>query len=535
MVIGVAAARRICVAVIGLGALLPFAPAVGQEDYVGRANALYATIADADRSDKVLLPVLAAMTPPPGVVSLPRQAMLFPAGAPGWDAVVEWCQAPAQQAALDALATITQDKDVRRGMAFGQPYGQAAGYEALSTGLYTDLGDPPLLAAADFTYLPALDQLACLVHAEATRRASEGAPQDAVRLMVDWLFFARQMAAREFFDESRWGYESMINALERIRDIVYEDMRNGDSVITAQQLKDFIEWGDQQGRGLELDKLTFPRAEQIAFEQLLAFTYVNRGGPDPDTFAPTMARLAAKDRPLQLFSAAARWEQAAGQQANYFEMRDEGAGCFADWAEHRWRRDWHDPFLKEPSHFETLDPEKFAMLGVLCTRATPDGMVDFTILEHQRERVLTEIVGTRTALAIAAYVKANRRFPPLISSLVPEYLAELEADPYNPNRSRGAKPPLEYFVPWTINDRTPTERDINPPPHEMNIIIGGGFNFQRRVGKDQFILYSVGPNGGNEKAQNIENSSKLNAGDYLLWPPVLSLHRQYLRDQGQFQ
>lgn len=511
-------------------------PASAQDTFIDQANALYADVPMNQRSDRIVLPALAKLETPPGVVAQVRQAMLFPADAPGWDAVVAWTTGAPQKAVLDALAQATAEKDPRRGMAFAQAYGQDAGFEALSTGLYTDLGDPPLLAAARHFYLPALDDMACLVHAETTRLAAAGQPMDSLRLLVDWLFFCRQIADRELFDEASWGYLAMIDALERFRDVIYVDSQEPSPHLTASDLKTVLDWGEDRRGALEIDRLQFPRAESISFEQLLDVVYTTGAGgrPNPDTYAPAMARLSAKERPLQLFSAAAWWQQAAPNQAGYIEMRDQGRGCYRDWADNRWRRDYHDAFLKEPSHFETLDLSRFAMLVPLCTRQTPDGPANLGILEHLRQRVLAEIVGTRTTMAIVAYTKANNRFPPVISSLVPEYLPELEADPYNPNRARGATPPLEYFVPWTINDRRPTERD-QIEPHEINIVLGSGVNFKRLIGTDQFVLYSVGPSGGAGKAINVQNSSELNPGDYLVWPPVPSLHRQFLAEQGQFR
>ena len=517
---------------VAAGLLTGIQPALAQ-DFVAQANALYEDIAEADRSDLVLLPVLAEMTPPPGVIAKTSQAMLLPAGAPGWNAVVEWTTAPEQQAALEALRQVASDRDARRGMAFGQPYGQAAGYEALATELFTDLGDPPLLSAAQHLYIPALDDLSVLVHAEVTRLASESTPGQGADLLIDWIFFARQMADRELFDEAYWGYQTMIQGLERMRDVVYVDSLPGNQHLTSVQIRDFLTWAERNRGALDLDRLNFPRAERIAFEQILDATY-DVNGPDPDTFASTMARLTAKDRPLQLFSAAARWEQAMLSHAGYFEMREEGRGSIADWADNRWRRENHDPFLKEPEHLETLDPIQFAMLGALFTRATTNGLIDYGELEHARQRVQVEGVGTLTALALRAFVIANRRFPPVLSAVSPDYIPVIDADPYNPATARGAAPPMEYFVPWTINDRTADERTLNKPPHEINIVLGDGFNFKRLVGSDRFILYSVGPNGGAEKAVDVQNDSAQNPGDYLIWPPVLSLHRQFLRESGQF-
>lgn len=515
--------------------LLAVAPVTAQQDYIGQANSLYDTIARANRSDLVLLPPLADIEPAPEVVPNPRQAMLLPAGAPGWDACVAWATADTQQKIIEALKTVTEDKDPRRGMAFGQAYGQAAGFEALSIGLYTDLGDPPLLAAANHLYLPYLDRLRVLVHVETTRLAADGSPVDAVYLLLDWVFFARQMADRELFDEARWGYLAMIDALERIRDVVYEDSRLDRPLMSGSDLKGLLQWGESNRGALDIARLNFPAAEVIAFDQLLSITHIARGAPNPDTFAQTMARLSSKDRPLQLFSATAQWQQAVENTADYFDMQDEGEGCLTDWADHRWRREWHDAFLKEPSHFQTLDPETFAMLSAIFVRQGEGGPVDFGVLQHDRQRVMTEVVGTRTAIALRAYIEVHRQFPPVISALAPEYLPAIEADPYNPNRARGAQPPLEYFVPWTINHRVPGPRDVNLPPHQINIVLGSGHNFRRLIGKDRFVLYSVGPNGGDEKAVDVQNASEFNPGDYLIWPPVLSLYRQYLSEQGQFE
>lgn len=514
-----------------IGAALP---AVAQ-DYVGQANALYADIAREDRSDLILLPALAEMTPPPGVIAKTSQAMLLPAGAPGWDAVVAWTTASEQQAALDALREVAEDRDARRGMAFGQPYGQDAGFEAIATGLYTDLGDPPLLAAAQHLYLPALDDLSVLVHAEVTRLAADGSPGEGADLLIDWIFFARQMADRELFDEAYWGFQTIIQGLERMRDVAYVDSLPGNGHLTSEGIRDFLNWAESQRGALDLDRLNFPRAEGIAFEQIFDATYdMSLDGPDPDTFASTMARLSAKGRPLQLFSAAARWEQAMLSHAGYFEMREQGRGSISDWADNRWRREWHDPFLREPAHLETLDPNQFAMLGALYTRQTTNGLIDFGALEHARQRVRVESVGTLTALALRAFIIANKRFPPVLSAVSPDYIPVIDADPYNPATARGAAPPMEYFVPWTINDRIANERTLDTPPHEINIVLGDGFNFKRLVGTDRFILYSVGPNGGAEKAVDVQNDSAQNPGDYLIWPPVLSLHRQFLRESGQF-
>ena len=110
----------------------------------------------------------------------------------------------------------------------------------------------------------------------------------------------------------------------------------------------------------------------------------------------------------------------------------------------------------------------------------------------------------------------------------------IEADPYNSDRARGKVPPLEYFVP--IRDQTFGTRE-DPKPHEMNVIPrGGGLNFQVKIDKDQFIIYSVGPDGAKAWAKDVSGEPERNAvGDLLIWPPITSLMRQRLEEMGQLK
>jgi hypothetical protein len=74
-----------------------------------------------------------------------------------------------------------------------------------------------------------------------------------------------------------------------------------------------------------------------------------------------------------------------------------------------------------------------------------------------------------------------------------------------------------------------------PQPHDMNIVTPNA-NFSRRIGEDQFVLYSVGGNGGKDWARQIQNTAENAAGaDYLIWPPIVSLQRQHLIERGQLK
>ncbi len=505
---------------------------LAQEDYVAQVNRLYAGVHPEKRSDTVLLPVLAKMEPPPAAVSRVEKAMLLPAGSSAWDAAAAWAGGAPQRAALEALDRITQEEDPAEAMAFGQPYGAEGaisgpeGPAIVRAGLYTELGDPPMLAAAKFQYLPALDHLGCLVNVEATRLAAGGKPGDAIDLMVDWLFFARQMSDRAFYAEARWGIISMGEALARLRDIAYVDNRSS-RALTRDQLGGVLGRIRDQGY-LRIDRLVFPRADRVAALQVIDKVFRPRGGPDQATFAPTMARLASTQRPLRLFSESARWEAAAARSANWFDQREELQRVYGDW-ESRWALRPFDALLALQSQFERMDRARYAVLDAV--------LEDMSVLMNERDVVLTHLVGTRCALGLVAFHTVNGNFPRTLAGIRPEYIRDLGADPFNAaGRDVGRAPPLEFFVPIRdTRDRFgPRE---TPRPHEINVFTPGGeYNFQAKVGDDQFVLYSVGPNGAKEWAEYATGTPvRHSIGDLLLWPAPLSLYREELQRTGRLK
>jgi hypothetical protein len=119
-----------------------------------------------------------------------------------------------------------------------------------------------------------------------------------------------------------------------------------------------------------------------------------------------------------------------------------------------------------------------------------------------------------------------------VTGIRPRFIKELDVDPYNPNRDHGARPPLEYFVPnRAVN--AGAGRTTTAEPHEVDVVPRtGGQKFTVRLRDDVFVLYSVGPDGGPNLAKRVQNGARLsdNKADYLLWPPTISLRRQYLDD-----
>ncbi len=517
-------ARPIAAALTLLAATLPSRA----DEFTDKANAFYRSISQAKRSDLVLLPLVAKMDAPPAPISTPQRAMLLPPGTAAWSAAEQWATAAPQKAVLDALEQITREDRADDAMAFGQPYGADAvgastgGADLIKANLYTDLGDPPMLAGAKFLYLPALDRVACLANIEATRLAAAGQVKEAVRVMVNWLFFARQMSDRQMFVECRWGLHTMIEAIERLCDIAYVDFHFGKRVLSPDAILAEVDRLREANGFLRLDRLPFPEANRIAAQQAIAMVFDPKGGPNA-AFGQTMARLASTQRPLRLFAEAARWDQIASKHATTAETTAELAKIYDDLAG-RWPLSAFDPRNQNLTDYEKMDKEQFAVLVAVVP--------DMTELFNTRQVLFTHAIGARESLGVLAFYYGRKSFPPLIESIRPTFVKTIEADPFNPDRARGKQPPLQYFVP--IRDQV-FPPGTEPHPHEINISTSEGA-FQVKVGSDQFVLYSVGPNTDKEWATNVSaEPSKDASGDLLIWPPVTSLVRQRLVESGAFK
>jgi hypothetical protein len=511
-----APARHLILAAAAVVTVMPITTIA--DTYVERANALYATIRPQNRSDVILLPAVARMEKPPAAVADPEKAMLLPTRSSSWEAARAWATSQPQVDVLEALKRAAHAESRTELRGFGQPYGVDAvssgpdGIALVRAGLYTELGDPPTLAAAKFLYLPALENVACLVHVEATRRAAEGDIPSAISVVTDWLLFSRQMADREFFKEARWGLRQMVASLERIRDLAYQDFR-GSKTLRVEQIQQILDLLRLEHADLAAERMTFPRADKIGADHVIALTFTQRAGTNQQ-FAPTLARLSANERPLRLFAEAATWDQYAKMHANWFDTTDRVEKVYSDFAS-RWPIDPHDPRHNVKTDYETSSRTQYAAIFAV--------LPDMSVLVNDRQVVRAHIAGTRTSLGILGFFYRNGSFPPDVSSIRPTFVRTIEADPFNRARTR----PLEYFVPIRDQPLGPREE---PRPHTVNVVTREGqYNFQVRMGDDQFVLYSIGPDGKKDWATIVSDEpAKGAAGDLLLWPPTVSLLRQRL-------
>ncbi|MBL8964040.1 MAG: hypothetical protein KF787_05265 [Phycisphaeraceae bacterium] len=496
------------------------------DEPIERVNAPYSGVRTDRRSDLVILPLLAAMDEPPRAVSDADALPLIVPGQVAWPEAAAWATAPNQKALIDGLYKVTEANDFKDSMIFALPYGvEDVSPDLVKARMYVELGDPPLLAAANIQYLPAIRTMTRLAHVEAIRRSSEGDVLGGMEVLARIAFFGRQLAERPMHAEVYLGYMMIWQAMERMADIAYTDFRGARSILSSGQaarLPDFINRLEEDRGVFAIDRLPFPTGNRAAAEQLISRVMQQRGGINQETFAATMARISAGGRPLRLFGEAGRWQLTAATQRDWFATLEELGKLYDDW-QSRWRLDPFDPRMLQPFYATNLDKNQFPVLA-----ASAPAISD---LFPMRQFVRTSIAGVRHALGVLAFQYANRGWPPHLSSIRPNFIRAITSDPFNPNRARGQQPPFEYFVP--IRDSVdPGPRDERRP-HEMVVFVAGGQNFTIRLREDTFVLYSTGPDGGRNNADRIQNVwHVVKDTDLLLWPPVSSLWRQHLKDVG---
>lgn len=493
---------------------------------IARANALYDDIVEERRSDLIILPVLIGLAEPPLGVETPDKAAMAFVGGRAWPTAERWIMAPPQRAVLEAFRNATTGRTYDTARAFAMRYGVGGIDVSMIRGrMYTELGDPPLLSAAEHHYMDKFDDLRCLIHLEATRLAGESKPDEAMELLVRLVQFGYQMADRELLDEARWGYKTMADALRRIRDIAYVDYQ-GEREIDPERLRGVVASLHPSDSTIRLDRLNFPRGNRIAAEQLIETLYIERAGLDEARFVPTMVRLSTTRFPLRRFSAASTYEALVGRQQDWFDINDTLNDVFASW-EKGWQLDRFDPVLALPFYWDT------AAMGdnTAVVRAGVGG--DMSELFDLRTLVELERVGTRQALGLMGRYYVAGAFATRIDGIRPRWVDRLEADPLNPQRDVGRQPPMRYFRPLT--DAYLADQRARPEPHRMQVFPGDGTNFEVVLHDDQFLVYSTGANGQDNRGTRMSRDHHSLLGDYLIWPPLRSLHRTHLQQIGELE
>lgn len=513
-------------------AVASFAAAAGTpgqaraDEFLDQANAFYAPIQKDRRSDLVILPVLHKLQPPPKSVSDYLSAAMMTPANPAWGEVKAWAEGQTQKDAIEALKKVTGEEDWRKAWAFGQPYGAAAVEpEFVDMGLYTELGEDGMLAAAEVKYLPVVHHLESLCHVEATRLLAEGKGNDALDLMRRWAKFAYQIASRHLLKEKQEGMEMLALAFERMRDLAYVDSRSETRSMTAEGVRDVIARLDERNP-INIERLLLPEAEKLAAEQLVARTFVADGGPSGEAFARSFARVAAGDRPLRRFSESAKWDAVLKLHGNTAETRRQIRDVFGDW-DKRWSLNQWDPIQELATDYTRLDKVRFAALDLV--------MGDVGTLFPLRRKLRVEWIGTRGALACYGLMLRTGKVPVRMESTVPDFVRNqnLTLDPFDKAAKEGRGSRLGYFRPGVDNMAV----GGTPRPHVVRLfpkVAGVEYpNFEAPILEGQFVVFSAGPDGNQGDMARATQMVKDDKGDYLIWPPAISMVRQYLADNAR--
>ncbi|GAB5496311.1 MAG: hypothetical protein Phyf2KO_13910 [Phycisphaerales bacterium] len=486
------------------------------DEFTDRLNASFQNLSDSRRAETVLMPALGNLEEPPGVLlGRADRVLLLTPSSPVWQAATAWSTGEAQQAALEALSQVTEEENPRRAMEFALPYGiNGVSTAWVRKGIHAELGDPPTIAAAKLGYLERMQWLESLAHIEATRLADEGDIESAMELIFDLAILGRMMTDRSLASEVSWGLETMRTAALRMRDLAYVDSK-GQNSLTAEFLKEQVTRINLERGLFRLDRIRLPLGDQIAAEQMASRVFGPTGQPDQAVFPTAMAELAATERPLRLFAESGRWSTASEEHANRRDTEQAISGVFSDWS-YRWTAAAFDPQFRNASTYANLDE---ARLGVV-KEIVPD-LDNLLVL---RRELAAELVGTRVALAVRAMRIQTGNLPSSLALVRPVYIDDLGVDPYNPQVSAGNRPEPVYFVP--VRDT------VGSDLHQMNVIPEDRTNFRVALGDEEFVLYSLGGNEFDDRAVIVSDSGLESSGDYLIWPPVLGLLREYLEDTG---
>lgn len=517
------ASLMVCALLALGGPLVAPRAALAQQNPVQELNqSLFGPIPGDRRSDTVLLPAIAKLDPPPPVLG-EQSALVIPADAPSFAALSAWAQAQPQRDAIEAVMKITAIDDWRRAFVFALPYGaDEVDPERVIEGLYVDLGDPPLLAAARFRYLDRMGTLFDLLHIEVTRLASTGEPQKAAELVIRSMILARQLLDRAFYPEHDLGYRALLAGLARLLDVQYLDAR-GQSPKLSPEFHRETAARLANGGFMAIDRIALPQGELAAARQLVDRAFDQAGRPSRDSFAIELSRVAASTRPLRAFSEQAKWQALADAQADRAGTLDKVRGIADDW-KLRWAFSARGELPRTENFVlesQRLERSRFPIIDAVVPPAE--------VLFDLRQRVIVELVGARTVFAVGGFFARHRALPPILDATAPTFIRAIDRDPFD----RSANPrPLEYDRGRGGSFVAGSEIQISPSLALGRFSPKGLTDFAAPLVNVGFTLYSAGPDAVRHGGGRATQGTLGGEGDYLIHPPMLSLMRQRLRDTG---
>lgn len=439
---------------LALGCVMTAAPAIAQQGFTAEASEVHTPGAGENNAAQPLLEAMAEMDAPPASIPDTPTALLMLPGDAGWDEAVEWATAPNQRAALETLRNVTNPSNPH---VFSLPYGADNTPPAIqNTGLFVDLGDSSLIVAGDFVYITALDELFALASIDAARLAEAGDGEAAYR-MIQWIRCARMVADQPLSIEKGWAIHAMRLGVIRLLDLfaLHPDLMTEREIIRLVR-----ELSEDE---IRIDRILPPYADRIALQQLVDATYIERSGPNPETFGPVLASVMSEGQPLGLFGEASYFQEVAEQQANWFDTTEKVDAIYNDW-ERRWSVPNYDYIWTQQMERRLIDPARYTLIETFSTDLYP--------IIQDRLALRADMAGARMALSIVGYRQGKGVWASDLAAIRPTFVDTIDYDPYHDGGDRTIKQfeILEYFVP--IRDQKFGERE-DPHPHKVTVFRAG--------------------------------------------------------------
>jgi len=499
--------------------------------------------------------------------------IFLPKGNAQRAALISWANRPAQQAALEAVRTVTDpDENYMFSLQIGRDKVPSEWAEA---GLYIESGYDNLLFDAEYKYLERLlNALFVLKYSNGIAKAEAGEGDQALMDYAAFISLYRLLLERPTAYEKILSLKVIELTGDLMADLVYQYTRPGDSSFTPRGIADAILETDDAVQRFRFRDFNLPSVTEYSVRQ--AFEWASQGdrNVDPNRFAALMAIDSAFADGLTRFGVFAAVKSMAGPQRDRIDYDKKVLDVFTDY-NRRWNySDLHDPLLNNRSA-GSMARQDYPLLGAI---AVPQ----YSALFERRLEMLTALGGMRCALGIVAFQLENNNLPGRLVSIQPRFVRSLDSnlDHMNYNRRIQQPEPLRYWVPLRDESFGPRE---TPAPYVIKVVFdefGGlasgrgipvasrtqdladaipfpGFGERGQefadaetgldssqsgdmVGIDSeestataltfalndtsFLLYSVGDNGTDDRAALTDDGT---AGDRLFWPPYPSLYREY--------
>jgi hypothetical protein len=417
-------------------------------------------------AEGLLFPALIGMDPFPILSGNPEQFaeaetyIFLPRGNAQRQRIIEWVQRPAQQLVLEAVRTISESTgDYMFSLQIGKDKVPSEWVEA---GFYIAKGeeDGLSLVGGSLNYLSDVrHRFNAVSYANGIARAEEGEGDEALLDYTHFLNVYRMMIDRPLALEKLTAIALTADAATKMRDLVFQYTREGDSVFTSTGITDALIETDERLLGYQ--RMQLPIAETYVAQQ--AFDYASAGGDriDPDRFARMMILFGEDTEGLHAFGYAAAYREIGMLQGDRLQFEQVLNDVIAD-ATRRWNyTDLHDPFLKNDAMADRVNQVR----QVIIDRTLLDYLRNF---ENVRLGLLTEMSGTRSSLGAVAFYLENGNLPGQLVSIQPRFVRSLATnlDYLSYNERIEQSEPLKYWVPIRDEQFGPRE---TPSPYLIRI------------------------------------------------------------------